>query len=324
MVAMSGKIKTIIVDIGARYGLHPTWKGFAAESEIYLIEAEERESKRLEMRYSKNENIHIIPHAISGENGTLELRILNNPAMSGSYERLDLSPLFWGERSEQQDVKEIQRVKCITLEKFANEHGLCIDFLKLDTEGSEFDILKSTDNILDNVLGIRSEVSFDNIFNQAGVSFGVMHDFLVSKGFCLLNLDYLGQGDYFSDFVSATQRFGILQSTDAVWIKSPHEICQTAESVQVIKLVSFLFLNNAPDVALYILENSSQRLSKYSEISSTKLLRFSQLQTMRHLYSLKWIPGQSIRKHKEFYEYVFDDAFLEVNQYNESEELNPV
>jgi len=109
-----------------------------------------------------------------------------------------------------------------------------------------------------------------------------------------------------------------------VWIKSPKFVCAMDDCIQVMKMIAFLYLNNAPDIALYLLENTSGKFNRYFGLQGTQLLRFIQLLTMKHLYSLKWIPGQSLKKHKNFYENVFDDRYLEVNQYNESSELNPV
>lgn len=38
--------KTTIVDIGARYGLHPTWKNYYDQTMFYLIEADPEEAAR--------------------------------------------------------------------------------------------------------------------------------------------------------------------------------------------------------------------------------------------------------------------------------------
>ena len=38
---------TKILDIGARYGEHPSWKKFHADKKLYLIEADTLEAKRL-------------------------------------------------------------------------------------------------------------------------------------------------------------------------------------------------------------------------------------------------------------------------------------
>ena len=38
---------TIVLDIGARYGIHPSWKNFSGENIMLLVEADNFEAERL-------------------------------------------------------------------------------------------------------------------------------------------------------------------------------------------------------------------------------------------------------------------------------------
>jgi len=52
--------------------------------------------------------------------------------MSGFHERLNVTPLFWGERAEQQEVKEIQKVNCIKKPKGFYESVFDDTFLEVN------------------------------------------------------------------------------------------------------------------------------------------------------------------------------------------------
>ncbi|ACF14588.1 conserved hypothetical protein [Chloroherpeton thalassium ATCC 35110] len=57
-----------------------------------------------------------------------------------------------------------------------------MDFIKLDTQGTELDILKGGVKTLGNVLGIEVEVSFSEIYKYQSL-FSDVSDFLREQGF---------------------------------------------------------------------------------------------------------------------------------------------
>ncbi|MDA8675824.1 FkbM family methyltransferase [Alphaproteobacteria bacterium] len=209
----------LMVDIGARYGLHPTWKNYGGDIEFHLIEADPKEAKRLAERYKCFSNVFTHNLMLAEYNGKQKLNILKNPAMSSTVSRKNISPLFWEERNEQLEVMESIIINSTTLNNFREKLNKCIRYIKIDTEGTEYSILKNY-NYFSEVYGIRSEVCFDNLFgSETGETFSQINLMLLNHGFMLLNIDYDGQGDFYSKLISHKQRYGILQSTDAVWIK---------------------------------------------------------------------------------------------------------
>lgn len=114
----------------------------------------------------------------------------------------------------------------------------------------------------------------------------------------LLNLDYSGQGEHFSNFVSPTQRYGILQATDAVWIKRLQNLAEQAKPNEFYSFVNFLFLNNAPDLAFYMLKEFN---SNFLKRASDKNLDFCKILTIKQPRSLKWIPNQSEEVCSDFF-----------------------
>ncbi len=176
------------------------------------------------------------------------------------------------------------------------------------------------------MIAVRSEVSFSKIFNDKKNNYGTfleLHKKFLDENFMLLNLDYNGNGDFFSKYISQKSRFGILQNTDAVWIKNLDEINKYKDIFQFLKLISFLILNNATDLALYLLEKNYKKYSNYRKANRSKILQFIKKNILTHFYSLKWVPGQNINAHKAFYEKIFKEKYLSESAYNENLEINP-
>ena len=54
---MVRNISSRVLDIGARYGVHPSWKKFTGEKNFFLVEADPLEAKRLFKKYLNEKDI---------------------------------------------------------------------------------------------------------------------------------------------------------------------------------------------------------------------------------------------------------------------------
>lgn len=323
---MVNKLTATVLDIGARYGVHPSWKNFTGEKKFILVEPDNDEYKRLKTKYKSYKDIIVLNDGISDKDEQIPLNIFNNPAMSSTLKRRDISPLFWSTRKKQIKIKKKKIIKCLSLDNFLKKQRLAVDFLKIDVEGMEPKILLNSNKIFENLIGIRSEVSFAKIFNDKKNHYGTfieLHKKLLEKNFILLNFDYDGTGDFFSKYISQKSKFGILQNTDAVWIKNFNEINKQNNPYDLLKLISFLILNSAIDLALYLLEQNYKKYLNFKNFNKTRTLKFIKKNFLIHFYSLKWLPGQNINEHKALYETIFNEPYLSVNQFNENIDINP-
>jgi hypothetical protein len=246
--------------------------------------------------------------------------------MSSVLARNNVSPLFWGEKKKQLKIKKKVKISCLGLDDFLKLEKINVNFLKIDVEGLEPEIIESSQKIFDNLIGVRSEVSFINIFeskNHISGTFSYLHKIMINKGFILLNFDYSGKGDFFSKYISSQENYGILQNTDAVWIKNPLYVINHADEIYILKMASFLILNNGIDLALYLLNKLSKKYKKFNNLKKTQLYKFVNISILKHFYKLKWLPGQNIEEHKKTYERIFNEEYLTMNEFNESIEINP-
>ena len=321
---------TVVIDAGGRYGLHPSWKPFRAPLRYVLFEPDHVEAERLSAKYARRgAEVTVEPLALAERDGSLRINFFRNRAMSSSAERRPLSALYQGERSAEVTIVESVDVVATSIDTYARERDLAVDFLKLDTEGTEFEILRgSVEQLEHDVLGVRAEVSFERTFVGKEL-FGSLHEFMLDRDFYLLNLDYEGRGDYQNEYARIDRRYGILSSTDAVWLRSRNGLFDALDArdgpeVRVLKYAAFCFHNNAPDVAIdVLLEARKKRGLSFIALRGDGLYAHVDVLVQHHLYSLKWVPGQSLRGSAVVYSDIFEAEMKTVNEFMESLELNP-
>ena len=317
---------TVVLDIGARFGPHPSFNNYEAPIRYILVEADPEEADRLAAVYTTPlinvVNAAVVPRPMTAP---LLLRVTQNAAMSSLFPRTDVSPLYLdgSNRADQPITAKEIHVPATTIDEISSEFKQP-HFIKIDTEGGEYAILEASSAIT-KVIGIRAEVTFTEVFSDgtgAAGSFSPIHDILVAKGFSLLNLDYNGKGDYFSKFVSTKTGYGQLQSTDAVWIRPIAPMLSHDSSlVDGLRGIAYVLHNGAADLALNLLleHNLCQRASE----AAPKLWNHLANAAAKHLYSLKWEPSQSIIEHEDFWEAIFNRSYPRAHQYNNNTDLNP-
>jgi FkbM family methyltransferase len=323
--------KTTVLDAGGRYGIHPSWKPFTGELEYYLFEPDPVEAKRLAAKYShRSDEVKVIQRAVTKKNGNLTINFFKNRAMSSAAIRNPVSSLFKDERASEVEIVERIEVEAVSIDYFCKTNGLSLDFLKLDTEGNEFQILQGAKKQLkENILGVRCEVAFDYIFEGMPL-FSAIHDFMLSQDYYLLNLDYEGRGDYQNNSVNINKRYGILTACDAVWMKRPKYLFESLDQssgnveISVMKYAAFLINNNAPDVAIDILlrARNDEGLS-FESTQESFLYKFLEVSVHKLFYNLKWQPGQSLEENQNIFQKIFGKKMKTMNDFMESEELNP-
>ncbi len=322
-------IRTVVLDAGGRYGLHPTWKPFRGELFYALFEPDPEEAARLRDKYrTRRSEIEVLALALAQHSGTLDIRFFQNRAMSSSAVRLPISALFAGERAAEVEIVETASVPATTIDTYCTERSLQADFLKLDTEGTELEILRGAEHQLNSgILGVRAEVNFERTFLGKEL-FGTIHEFMLDRDFQLLNLDYEGRGEYQSEFARIDGRYGILASSDAVWLRRPAYLLRQREQVgsreaAILKYAAFCFHNFAPDVAVSVLLQGREAGADYQLLRATRLLAHVESLLHHHFYSLKWVPGQSLSRSEEAYATIFGQPMKTRNAFMQSIELNP-
>jgi len=243
----------VVVDAGARYGLHPSWVDLRGLAEFHLFEMDEEEAARLTRKYQSDDRITIYPVALYSSDTTLTFRVSEHQA---------LNSVFHSNEKLLQNNEYMLRDFAVTAERSTQARALDslfagreIHFLKLDVVGAEFELLKGArEKLQTSVLGVRSEVLFAPVYEGAPL-FGDLHRLMLDNGFELLNFDYTGAGNKAARF-TLPGRYGKLLSSDAVWVVSNERLFSAKGDRlvrDVLRLALFMLLNNATDLAIDLL-----------------------------------------------------------------------
>jgi len=186
----------IAIDVGCRWGFADKFLSLEEGIQLYGFDPDQDECAALEKRYNA-QNIHLIPLGLSNEVGQKKLYITKEPACSSLYKPssylTDRMPALQCAKEEKQADIDVT-----TLDIWAKDNDITrIDYLKLDTQGSEYDILQGGNRLLSTVRFLEIEVEFNPIYEGQPL-FSDIDLFLRSKGLELWgfkNFVHYGEGE---------------------------------------------------------------------------------------------------------------------------------
>ena len=243
-------LNCVVIDAGARYGLHPSWAELQGLADFHLFEMDIDEAHRLERKYLSDSRVKVYPIALYGSDMVLTYHVNQHQGLNSIFQQNHA--LLQKNEYKLRDFEGIGERKTAARSIDSIFRGQDVHFIKLDVEGAEYEILKGASKVLNSgVLGIRSEVMFAPLYQGAPL-FGDIHRLLISHGFELLNFDYKGAGIKAGRFALPNQ-YGKLLSSDAVWVIGNDRLFDArGEKLlhDVIRFSMFLMNNGATDLAV--------------------------------------------------------------------------
>ena len=234
-----------IIDVGARYGVFPKFQPLVAACRYIMFEPDDKEALRLNEKYRDRQNIEVHPYALYSSEGQKDLNIYVHRGLNSFF--LPDHPVVENTKHYRDGMKVSEKIT-VNTQKLDN----CLSnahLLKIDTEGSELEILKgAAENLRQSVSVVRAEVNFCRI-RKNGVLFADIDSFLREYGFELLNLDYRGCGTAQNKYVDP-DGYGRLIGTDGVWFKPRETVWNMSGHEGIIRSALFLMVNQAADVAI--------------------------------------------------------------------------
>lgn len=166
-----------IVDVGARYGRHPSFDGI--DCRYVCFEPDQAAAAELSER-----GLEVYACALGSSPRIRIFRERRHGGLSGFYE---VSPDIIWPKARAVDLEEIGRYP-VQVSRLDDVFADQIDILKLDVEGDELEVLKGATRHLATISTIRVEVSFCQQY-VGGCLFQEVNEFLKSFGFHVKEFD---------------------------------------------------------------------------------------------------------------------------------------
>lgn len=217
-----------VVDIGAMGGVARKWNSLSDSVKIIAFEPDEREFSKLK----NTENIAYSNYTLYDKSQDLKFYITKSRGKSSIYEpnMAVLSQFEDAERYQIEREESIPSEKVRTLDSVIEGSSIRdVDFLKLDTQGSELDILNGCRKfVLPRAFGIQIEVEFIEIYKNQPLFWNI-DEFMQRNGYQLFDLrrQYWKRKEYY-DYVGKGQ----LVFGDALYFKRIDFLFQELNSVQ--------------------------------------------------------------------------------------------
>ncbi len=201
---LSGRCMTL-VDVGAKGGTFEITR-LASLTACYGFEPNPAEYRKLKSANLPHyAQIKYFPYALGACSGRKNINIMRNASLSSfrqpdwaSYDRrFGMSKQYKTLRAGL-EIVATEEVDVKTLDEFANEAGIgSIDFLKIDAQGTEYEVLKGAENLLDaHRIGlIKLEVNFVPVYEGQKL-FGELDLFLKQHGFDLVDIVFYEDAAY--------------------------------------------------------------------------------------------------------------------------------
>jgi FkbM family methyltransferase len=178
--------KLVVADVGCRWGFAEAWAHLHPNVTLFGFDPDAAECERLRPFY-EGRDVTLVPQALADAAGRRTLYLTREPACSSLYPPdPSLTATMPGLAcATQTGTAEVQ---VTTLDRWAAAAGVgAVDFVKLDTQGSELDILRGGEGLLRTVRAVEVEVEFNPIYLGQPL-FGDVDRFLRDRGFVLWRL----------------------------------------------------------------------------------------------------------------------------------------
>ena len=217
-----------LVDIGAAGEIEPRWKPFKSNLNYVGFEPDERSRETLLHKGTDFLDYKILPFALSDSKQSVTLNLCKKPMVSSLYEpNIEFLKLF--PDVERFNVVDKDQLDCITLDSLKLND---LDFIKIDIQGAENDVIKGSAESLHSVLGLEIEVEFIDLYLKQPL-FGDVCRELSTHGFEFM--DFAGLCRWERDIHNS---FGQCIFGDALFLKTPESL--DVNNLNISKISSYL------------------------------------------------------------------------------------
>lgn len=223
-----------LVDIGAAGGLQDRWKPFSRFIDLVAVEPDPRANESIERLESTTlRSLHRVNSPLASTSREIDFYLCKHPRQS-SVLKPNEEHFAKYKDGHKWNVEKVEQMSAITLDS-ALTSEIKPDFLKLDTQGSELDILQGATATLQNCLGVEVEVEFREMY-QSQPLFGDLSKFLLNNNFDFI--DFVAFGKWERSRPDGLRTFlGELIHADALFLRSPESAVGLAKKLNDPELI---------------------------------------------------------------------------------------
>jgi len=266
--------KFTLLDIGAANGANGRWNIVSDKLSTILVEPHKESAKNL-----KSEGLEVIESVLHSEDDK-EIKFYNTrKPMCSSFYRPNFNHLknFLDKERFEIISEDTFNSKSLDTEiiKFAQPN-----FIKIDTEGSELDILKGSKNTLLNVFGLEVECSFHQL-REGQPLFEEIRSYL--KDFDFVFIDFVSMIKWEKDNFGFS---GQPQITDVLFLKNEETIIKKfkKEEISLDDLINYLVIlitYERIDILKYVYKKTEISLKFIEEIIKILEMKKSKLNKLK-------------------------------------------
>jgi FkbM family methyltransferase len=282
----------MLVDIGCSMGIDEIWRRFGTRLRALAIDPNLAEMDRLQ-KTETNPSIQYLAgyaglspdHPFAGRKAA-QPHPNRNPwyrlSTAQSLERMRSSALTASEKTEANLWSEVdlaERSRVVVVPDYLRERGIeSVDFIKIDIDGDDFDVLNSFDTALDalQVMALGLEVNFYGSATDTDHAFHNTDRFMRARGFELFNVtvrrySMAALPSRYLLSVPAQTEFGRPLQGDALYARdlgSPEyqELAARLQPAKLLNLICIFAAFSLPDCAAEIATQFRSRLAPLCDV----------------------------------------------------------
>lgn len=239
-----------VVDVGAADGISKRWRPVAPALHIVAFEPDSRSDTGLDSSFGAK--VSVVAKAAAARSGPRPLFLTRKPRCS-SLLRPNKSVNDRFPDPGRFDILGEASVECVTIDEALHSLGIkAMDFIKIDTQGTELDVLIGAERSLAGCLGAEIEVEFQPMYEGACV-FRDVDEKMSSHGFELYDL----RRTFFTRSAphDPAQKKGQIIFGDALYFRNWRIVQQ--DHSRLIKLAIIMMVYGYVDVIAEITESNS-------------------------------------------------------------------
>ncbi len=282
----------VYVDVGAMGGVAGYWQKLNPLVHVVAFEPDQREFAKLK----STERVSYLPYALHSTRMPLPFYVSSQAGKSSAY-RPDHSVIDdFADVQRYETVQELvvpqDRVRTLDEALHETEYSR-IDFIKLDTQGSELDILKGGLNALKYAFGVEVEVEFLKLYEGQPL-FRDVDGFLDARGFqCVDIRRAFWKRKYFYQYIGRGQlAFGdaLYFRREDAFLDSLVDLDPRQKTEKIIKAAMACMVYRLPDMAVSLIEKAFVR--KYLD-DHQRQMSVDAVRQEAARWGYPWLPGRA-------------------------------